>query len=239
MLIWCPSQFCSPNVVSQFARIAHKTDFMYCHSIIESNKRQSAARDSARSSNSSSRVGSPPSSEDSSDSSDDDSDLGPLRPKLPTAVTGPRSPVQSSVADEAYLVSSTLKEAQIDSHFPFDPFKLPLSKEYMNGIYREWDSGGLDEDSDEDSDDEGEIELSLVATGLNGGKDDENETADESVQSSTMTDKSYLMPPSGRVNGGIAGSMTSSEGDEADFSKSFDAMSVSPRRSGFAGLTSL
>lgn len=32
-------QVCSPNVVMQFARVAQATDFVYCHSIIEANKR--------------------------------------------------------------------------------------------------------------------------------------------------------------------------------------------------------
>ena len=32
-------QMCAPNVVMQFARVAHATDFLYCYSIIEANRR--------------------------------------------------------------------------------------------------------------------------------------------------------------------------------------------------------
>ncbi|KAE9409865.1 RNA polymerase I-specific transcription initiation factor RRN3, partial [Gymnopus androsaceus JB14] len=34
-----PLKVCSPNVASQFARVAHATDFLYCYTILESNRR--------------------------------------------------------------------------------------------------------------------------------------------------------------------------------------------------------
>ncbi|KAG6832183.1 hypothetical protein H0H92_004915 [Tricholoma furcatifolium] len=34
-----PLKVCSSNVVTQFARVAHATDFLYCYTILESNKR--------------------------------------------------------------------------------------------------------------------------------------------------------------------------------------------------------
>lgn len=34
---------CSSNVVMQFARIAHATDFLYCYTILDANKRSESA----------------------------------------------------------------------------------------------------------------------------------------------------------------------------------------------------
>ena len=47
---------------------------------------------------------------------------------------------------------------ELNTFFPFDPYKLPKSSRYINGVYREWSAvaiNGEDEDEDEDED-EGE-----------------------------------------------------------------------------------
>ena len=43
--------------------------------------------------------------------------------------------------------------------FPFDPYKLPRTCSYIDGIYREWTSVALDgEDDDDDDEDEETVE---------------------------------------------------------------------------------
>lgn len=41
-----PLKVCSPIVVMQFARVAHATDFMYCYTILDANKRSESANSS-------------------------------------------------------------------------------------------------------------------------------------------------------------------------------------------------
>jgi hypothetical protein len=43
-----------------------------------------------------------------------------------------------------------MNEADLDSFFPFDPFKLPLSARFIDGIYRNWEALPGDEDSEGD-----------------------------------------------------------------------------------------
>ncbi|KAH0840284.1 RNA polymerase I-specific transcription initiation factor RRN3-domain-containing protein [Lanmaoa asiatica] len=104
-------QVCSPNVVMQFARVAQAIDFVYCHSIIESNKR---------------------------------SEYNPSPGSLPL--------LQRVNGEE-------LLSAELHTFFPFDPYKLPRSSSYIQGVYREWSSVSIggDEESDEEEDaDEGD-----------------------------------------------------------------------------------
>lgn len=118
-------------------------------------------------------------------------------------------------------MQQTLKEAQIDSHFPFDPFKLPLSATYINTIYRQW-SSGFDDDDEDDEDTETENE-----------KNEEESEADSSAVASSVDSEasSLLAPPAGSIPMQTLVDPTLF-GELADdpFSKSFEAMSVSPRR---------
>lgn len=41
-------------------------------------------------------------------------------------------------------------DADLTTFFPFDPFKLPRSSMYIDGIYREWSSVAIDDSEDED-----------------------------------------------------------------------------------------
>lgn len=43
--------------------------------------------------------------------------------------------------------------AELNTFFPFDPYRLPRSSSYIQGVYREWSSVAIDND-DEDEDDE-------------------------------------------------------------------------------------
>jgi RNA polymerase I-specific transcription initiation factor RRN3 len=60
---------------------------------------------------------------------------------------------------------------ELNTFFPFDPYKLPKSSRYIDGVYREWSTVAIDgEDEDEDDEDEGEdddfsrIGVSIVRT---------------------------------------------------------------------------
>ena len=98
----------------QFARVAHATDFLYCYSIIESNRRSDFAPSPSQSNASIQR-----------------------NPQFHTAL------LNSSVHSE------------LNTFFPFDPYKLPRSSSYIEGVYREWSSVAID---DEEEDDESEAE---------------------------------------------------------------------------------
>ncbi|KIK45936.1 hypothetical protein CY34DRAFT_800948 [Suillus luteus UH-Slu-Lm8-n1] len=93
-----PLKVCSQNVVHQFARIAQATDFTYCFSILEANKR------------------------------------------VPYPVF-------------AGVVPGSAGPQELHTFFPFDPFKLPRSGEYIQGVYREWAAVAIDDEEEEDEDD--------------------------------------------------------------------------------------
>lgn len=84
-----PLRYCSSNIVSQFAKISHHLDFVFCGTIIEANKR-----------------------------------------------------------------SSQNDACEIDSYFPFDPYRLKKSKVYVDDVYQVWRPvpGLAEDDSDSDSD---------------------------------------------------------------------------------------
>lgn len=103
------SQYCAPNVVTQFARIAHSTDFIYCYPILEANKR----------------------------SSDGDPSL--------------RTPARQTFVPPQI-------NTELSTFFPFDPYKLPKSSRYIDGVYREWSTVAIDGDDEDEEDDEGEGE---------------------------------------------------------------------------------
>lgn len=97
-----PLKVCSQNVVHQFARIAQATDFTYCFSILEANKRA---------------------------------------PYPVFAGVTPGSPGPQ----------------ELHTFFPFDPFKLPRSSEYIQGVYREWATVAIGEEDDEEDEDEDDL----------------------------------------------------------------------------------
>lgn len=113
-----PLKVCSPNVVMQFARVAHHTDFIYCYTILESNKR--------------SEYGPSPNS----------------NPNANATVTN-RPP--------SVLLRHEPVDAELNTFFPFDPYRLPRSNVFIQGVYREWAAVAIDDDDDED-DDENEEE---------------------------------------------------------------------------------
>jgi RNA polymerase I-specific transcription initiation factor RRN3 len=48
--------------------------------------------------------------------------------------------------------------AELNTFFPFDPYRLPRSSSYIQGVYREWSSVAIDDEEDADDDDEEDIQ---------------------------------------------------------------------------------
>src|SRR5882757_6221959 len=115
LLLPATQQVCSQNVVHQFARIAQATDFTYCFSILEANKR------------------------------------APY-PVFAGAVAGHAGP------------------EELHTFFPFDPYKLPRSGEYIQGVYREWTAVAIGDDEDEDEDEDDLIEEGPLVDGWEHGR---------------------------------------------------------------------
>ncbi|CAK5262552.1 unnamed protein product [Mycena citricolor] len=114
-----PLKICSTNVVHQFAHIAQATDFVYCYTIMDANRR----------------------SEYSASSAD----------RQPSGLLTSASAMRFSAA----LLSSGIT-AELNTFFPFDPYKLAKSGTYIQSIYREWSSVSLDEDEDDEEEEEEE-----------------------------------------------------------------------------------
>jgi RNA polymerase I-specific transcription initiation factor RRN3 len=47
---------------------------------------------------------------------------------------------------------------ELNTFFPFDPYKLPKSSRYIDGVYREWSAVAVDDDNEDEDDDEDEDE---------------------------------------------------------------------------------
>lgn len=144
----------------QFARVAHATDFIYCYTIMESNRR---------------------------------SDYAPATPG--------GAGVQTAKRPVFRLGHSMTTE--LNTFFPFDPYKLPRSGSYIQGVYREWSSVAIDDDEDEDEEEEGDV-------------DERDEEVSE-----------YHHPEGISMVGGKA----HTQEDQADgLGESFGGMSISPYR---------
>ena len=62
-------------------------------------------------------------------------------------------PSQRTPARQTFVPPQT--NTELSTFFPFDPYKLPKSSRYIDGVYREWSAVAIDDEDDED-DDEGE-----------------------------------------------------------------------------------
>ncbi|GAA5915217.1 hypothetical protein JCM8208_007714 [Rhodotorula glutinis] len=217
-----PLKVCAQPVVNQFAQIAHKTGFMYCYNIIDSNRRASSYRDPNAPPASAVPAPPPPLRSVSTSSLLNTLTTQQLNLSTPTLASG--APIATAVPTAA--PRQLLVAEEMDSFFPFDPFKLPLSSVYIDRIYREWE-GADDEDSttsgdnssstaDSDDDDSG------VATGDDDDDDDE--------PAWVKTRGGLAVPGAGRRRSG-------QDDDDDDVSRSFEAMSLSlsPQDESFGG----
>lgn len=113
-----PLKVCSPGIVEEFAKLAHKLGLIYIYPVLEINKRVRLSQFIKSSYSSGGRL----------------RDIG-----------------TESVRDDHAL--------QLDPFFPFDPYQLPNSKQWLEGDYLSWSPiRGLnaDEEDDYDSDDSDE-----------------------------------------------------------------------------------
>ena len=151
----------------QFARVAHATDFIYCYTIMESNRRSEYAPQPATLGNNG-------------------------------AQTSKRSSIHPSILGHSMTT-------ELNTFFPFDPYKLPRSGSYIQGVYREWSSVAIDDDEDDEE------------------EDDNGDEGDEELAIGGRTPDGILM----------AGGKVAAEEDEADgLGESFGGMSISPYRPG-------
>ncbi|KAF5393096.1 hypothetical protein D9757_001248 [Collybiopsis confluens] len=174
-----PLKACSPNVASQFARVAHATDFIYCYTILESNRRSGPEAASSTS------EGQPSS----------------------TALASASSTFANP---HAHGINVDLA-SELNTFFPFDPYKLPKSGLYIQKVYREWGEVAIDEESDEESDD---------------GEDDiDNDEVEANVDNFGRARSISMSVP------GAAQGKDSPEAEQG-LGASFDAMIISPVKGG-------
>ncbi|KAF8524664.1 RNA polymerase I-specific transcription initiation factor RRN3 [Hysterangium stoloniferum] len=126
------------------------------------------------------------------------------RTDLHRANSSPPKRITPSSTQSPYpLLSRDAADADLNTFFPFDPYKLPLSYSYIQGVYREWASVALDEEEEDDGD----------------GDEDEGGDKEEEVDLIAPSRSSWNLP--------------SAEGDDGTsaLGTSFGGMSISPIRS--------
>ena len=122
----------------------------------------------------------------------------------------PRSARQSNI-DSGY-----------DSYFPFDPYALPRSKKFFEGLYRTWGDVAIDNgDSDDEDDEDGE-----------GG---ENVTEEESMDESVLGENfghgrssARSLPKLGAKSGSYSDRRRRLFDKDGGLSSSLEGMSISP-----------
>ena len=62
-------------------------------------------------------------------------------------------------ANSVILQPDEAMEADLNSFFPFDPYKLPSSQSYVDPVYREWKSVALDNDGEESDDEDDDVDV--------------------------------------------------------------------------------
>lgn len=157
-----PLKVCSPNVVMQFARVAHATDFIYCYTILETNKR--AEHGSLTSRSGITHFITPPHHRQTDGS---------------TTIT-----MNTKINPSMFILSVN---PELNTFFPFDPYRLPKSNAFIQGVYREWSSVAIQDEDDDDDNEEDELDR------------------EESVKSEDGTSSRYLNIPRDRENDGGLG----------------------------------
>ncbi|TIB03331.1 hypothetical protein E3P96_01916 [Wallemia ichthyophaga] len=125
-----PLKVCASTVVNQFAKVSQFAGFLYCHSIIESNKR---------------------------------SDVTPATMASLTSSLLGVTPGQNAESQQKDTQTRSLavtknngSEIELDSFFPFDPYRLPRTQKFIDDIYRNWDEVAINTGEEDESDEESE-----------------------------------------------------------------------------------
>ncbi|KAJ3545477.1 hypothetical protein NMY22_g2430 [Coprinellus aureogranulatus] len=184
MSVLNPLKVCSPGVVSQFARVAHQTDFAYCYSILESNRRSSLS-------------------------------AGPTASTSGSAAGSGPSASAISTANSHTLTHPTMMRGELNNDlntfFPFDPYRLPRSGNFIQAVYREWHDVAID-DGDEDSDEDSEEDEAV----------DANDSSDAEGPAASSVSSGFLAIPVGKRR--PDDDTTTADG----LGESLNAMSISP-----------
>lgn len=170
----------------QFARVAQATDFIYCYTILESNKRLEYAPTAS------------------------------TNPNMISSAPNTPAPVPSSTILALKNSESGSATAELNTFFPFDPYRLPRSAVFIRDVYREWSSVAIDSESDDEEDVDEEA-----------GEDDAN----NAVSNSPPEGERYLAIPQTGSGRGVR-----DEGERDDttgvLGESLEQMSISPRYGG-------
>lgn len=200
-----PLANCSPVVAEQFAGVAQLTGFLYCWSLIEKNSRSAAP----------SKISSKHNSAATTSMTDSQSNE--------TLLASPvKEPGQQKQAVSQATTVATRKE--LDSFFPFDPYRLRCSTKWVEPLYREWSDVApqemLDEEDDEEDEEEEEEE------------EDDGDATESDDSSDVSPSRNALKIPKARrstARDGFAPSSTSTDEDcVAQSLNSLEAMSISP-----------
>ncbi|KAG0236688.1 hypothetical protein BGW42_002850 [Actinomortierella wolfii] len=191
-----PLKMCSENVVKQFARISNNLNFMYVYPILEQNKKlyvppsHSNYQRSLQTSSATSTYGGNSSN-----------------------VNGNGSPGSGNNGSEY-----TILPHELDTFFPFDPYRLKQSAYFMDNIYQEWENDDDDSDEEEDDDEEDDDEQEEEY--------DDDEDDDEEAEDDDDENEDDLQSV-GRHRSASAGEDDSDE-ESAQVNQSIMAMSISP-----------
>jgi RNA polymerase I-specific transcription initiation factor RRN3 len=116
----------------------------------------------------------------------------------------------------------------LQAFFPFDPYRLPDSRKWFDGMYRECGMVALDDDDDEEEDEgedeEGSEEEEITETSLaegDGESDDALEVSQRLRDDSSEEEERYGMPME-------LGSVRERDRDGPGMAESFGQMSISP-----------
>ncbi|MCO5589639.1 hypothetical protein L7F22_043607 [Adiantum nelumboides] len=237
-----PLAHCSATVVRQFASVARLTNFMYCWNIIERNSRSSSRRHDGGStptlsrSNSMSSLHSPAPARSNSTST-----------VTSTFVSAPglheHSSANSPTGQSTFTPPSSASN-DIDSFFPFDPYRLRESTKWVEPLYREWSDvapeGMIEESESEDDDDEKLDEDDDDAdSASSGGSSNEDVTPSRTKPIGTtrtgltipngLRHKPYKPSKLSNAHASQSFGASVSTDDSSSVARSLEAMSISPR----------
>lgn len=154
---------CSDNVVKQFARLSNSLNFMYIYPILEQNKKIFIPRTSVSVYN---------------------TPQGPSGGTYSVGQNGSGNGAGGSGGSGGALPH------ELETFFPFDPYRLRQSARFVTSIYQDWENDeeeDEDEDEDEEDYDEDEEEADqeddeLQYIGRHSGEDEEDEEDEDELE---------------------------------------------------------
>ena len=71
---------------------------------------------------------------------------------------------QRTPARQVFMPPQT--NTELNTFFPFDPYRLPKSSRYINGVYREWSAVAIDEEDGDEEEEEEEDDVDYARVGV-------------------------------------------------------------------------